>query len=371
MNNTLKPPLYLKLAQITCGLLAFFYILYVGAEILVPLAFATIFAILLNPIVNYVTARGIPRVAAIVLCLTIAFLLFIGVFYFITSQAMLFGKSFPLFKQKFFTFLQQGSDWAAQTFKISHRNLDQQLEQMKGDGWDYFTSFLGSTLSTATEVLIVVFLLPVYIFLILFYKPLLLQFIAQLFDTHDHPVVVDILDQTKSLIQSYLIGLLLEAAIMAALNSVALLALGLEYAVLLGIIGAILNVIPYIGGIVAVVLPVLLAFATKTPITAFWVVVLYGIIQFIDNHFIVPKVVASKVKINALASIVVVLVGGALWDTAGMFLSIPIVAIVKVIFDHIPNLRPFGYLLGDDQPPMSTVIFDFEKLKKKARKMAA
>jgi predicted PurR-regulated permease PerM len=368
MENTLKPPLYLKLVQITCGLLAFFYILYIGGEILVPLLFATIFAILLNPVINFLCSKGMNRIAAIVLTLTVAFLLFIGIFYFISSQAMLFGKSFPLLKQKFFSFLQQTSDWVAKTFKISHRNVDKKLEEMKGDGLDYATTLLGSSLSSATEAFILLLLLPVYIFLILFYKPLLLQFIARLFDSHDHPVVVEVLQETKSLIQAYLVGLILEAGIIAVLNSVALLALGIEYAILLGIIGAILNVIPYIGGIIAVALPMLLAFATKTPLTAFWVLVLYTLIQFVDNHYIVPKVVASKVKINALASIVVVLCGGALWGTSGMFLSIPLVAIMKVIFDHVPCLNPFGYLLGDDQPHVGTVIFDFEKMRKRTKK---
>jgi len=128
--------------------------------------------------------------------------------------------------------------------------------------------------------------------------------------------------------------------------------LGVPYAILLGIIGALLNLIPYIGGIVSVALPMIIALATKSsPWVAFYVLIVYYVIQLIDNNYIIPKIVASKVRINALVSIIVVLAFGALWGIAGMFISIPMTAIVKVIFDHIEPLKPWGYVLGDTMPP--------------------
>jgi predicted PurR-regulated permease PerM len=198
-----------------------------------------------------------------------------------------------------------------------------------------------------------IFLLPVYIFLLLYYHPLLIEFIHRLFAKGDQGKVNEIIKQVKTVIQRYLAGLVIEAVIVAILNSVALLALGVEYAILLGIIGAMLNVIPYIGGLVAVALPMMIALATSTsPITALYVLILYYIIQLIDNNFIVPYIVASKVKINALFSIIVVLAGNALWGLTGMFLSIPLLAIIKLIFDHLEGLKPWGFLLGDTMPPI-------------------
>jgi len=146
--------------------------------------------------------------------------------------------------------------------------------------------------------------------------------------------------------------LIIEAIIVATLDTTALLILGIDYAVLLGIIAALLNVIPYIGGLVAVALPMMVAVATKTTAWyAFYVLCFYYVIQLFDNNFIVPYIVASKVKINALFSIIVVFVGNAMWGIPGMFLSIPLLAIVKLIFDHIESLKPWGYLLGDSMPP--------------------
>lgn len=152
------------------------------------------------------------------------------------------------------------------------------------------------------------------------------------------------------------------------LNSAGLLLLGIDYAIILGITGAILNIIPYIGGIIAIALPMMIAFVTKDsvsyPILVFFV---YIFIQFIDNHYIIPKIVASRVRLNALISIIVVLVGGALWGIPGMFLSIPLTAIMKVIFDDIGPLKPWGFLLGNVVP--TTSRFSFIKKKEMPKKI--
>lgn len=139
---------------------------------------------------------------------------------------------------------------------------------------------------------------------------------------------------------------LLEALIIAVFNSTALLILGIDYAILFGVMGALINVIPFIGGVLAVAFPLLIALVTKSPNYVLLVVGSYMLIQFVDNHFIVLKVVASKVKINALISIIIVLSGSALWGFPGMFVSIPLIAIIKVIFDHIEPLKPWGIYFG-------------------------
>jgi predicted PurR-regulated permease PerM len=214
--------------------------------------------------------------------------------------------------------------------------------------------------------LVVLFLLPVYVFLILFYQPLLLEFIWRLFSKDKHKQVKDIVTQIKTVIQHYLTGLLIEAVIVAILDTAALLILGIEYALILGILGALLNIIPYIGGLVAVALPMIVALVTKsTPMYALYVLAAYYFIQLIDNNYIVPVIVSSKVKINALFSIIVVIAGNALWGIPGMFISIPVLAIVKLICDHIESLKPIGFLLGDTMPPLLKIDSLIKKIKSK------
>jgi predicted PurR-regulated permease PerM len=195
--------------------------------------------------------------------------------------------------------------------------------------------------------------------MLLFYKPLLLEFIKKLFHRTEHGTVAEVLVESKTVIQSYLIGLLIETAIVAALNAIGLLILGVDYAILLGFIGALLNIIPYVGGLIALSLAVVMALVTKPPTYALLVMAMFLLIQLIDNNFLVPKIVASKVRLNALVSLIAVLCGGALWGIPGMFLSIPLLAIIKVIFDRIEPLKPWGFVLGDTMPPIGKIIFRF------------
>ncbi len=358
----------LKVSMLLVGLVAFFFILYIGKPILAPLIFATILAIVLNPLVGYLTHKGVNRVVAIAMAVLLAVAVIAGLVYFLSSQLAHFSESFPVVKTKFKVLIDETVRWASQYFNVREQVIRAWLINARTKSLEGAGQLLGSTLSTLGDVFAVVFLLPVYIFLVLFYKPLLLEFIARLFPRERHAAVGEVLVQTRSMIQHYLIGLLFEALIVAILDSVGLLIIGIDYAILLGVIAALLNMIPYIGGLVAISLPLLMAFATRTPMTALLVLVVYLAVQFIDNNYIVPKVVASRVKLNALVSIVAVLFGGALWGVAGMFLAIPMTAILKVVCDRLEPLHPLGYLLGDDQPHIGSMLLSLHLPRLRSRK---
>ena len=347
-NTSIKFPPYSKLAQIVLGIIGLFYILYIGQEIIVPFVFAFIIAILLNPIVNYLCLKKINRLISIVIALFLIMIFVAALGYFIFSQIGQFIDSLPQFRQKFELIVTDMLKWVSDSFNVSQSRIDAWLTKTRKESVDGVT-IVAEALDTL-KGLLVLFVMPVFVFIILYYKPLLQEFIAQLFKRGEQEIVTEVLTETKSLIQNYLVGLSIEAVIVAILNSVGLLILGMPYAILLGIIGALLNVIPYIGIVIASALSMLVAIATKSAGTAFWVFIVYVVVQFIDNQYIVPKIVASKVKINALVSIIVVLAGGALWGISGMFLAIPLTAIMKVIFDRVNGLKPFGFLLGDTMP---------------------
>jgi predicted PurR-regulated permease PerM len=135
----------------------------------------------------------------------------------------------------------------------------------------------------------------------------------------------------------------------ACLNSIGLLVLGLDYAILLGIFGGALNVIPYVGGVISALLPMLVALATKPIIYVFYILIQFIVVQFLDNNLIMPRIVASKVQVNGLVSVFVVVLGGMMWGVTGMFLSIPFSAILKVTLDHYKGYEAWGRLLGNEK----------------------
>ncbi|HWJ91136.1 MAG TPA: AI-2E family transporter [Flavisolibacter sp.] len=339
-------PFYIKAPAILLALVLIVFILYILAAILIPLAFAILIAILLNPL--YVRLETVmPKMPAIILSILMGILLLAGLFYFLSTQISGFVDSIPLLQKKITILLNQLQVWAKDHFGI---NLQQQIASLKnastGGG-----SMLTNTVGTILGTLGVVFLIPIYIFMLLFYKPLILDFLFQVFSEKYSLRVAEILSQTKSAVQSFMQGLMMETAIVCILNSTALLIIGVPSAIVIGVIGGILNLLPYIGGLVAIALPVLMVTVTREGYSGqLLVVASYLLIQFIDNNILVPRIVSSKVQINALMSIIVVLLGGALWGISGMFLSIPFIGVLKIIFDRVDGLKPWGRLLGDEVP---------------------
>jgi len=304
-------------------------------------------AILLNPLSNWFDKKKLPRVLSIALSMFIAIIAIAGIAYFLSSQIASFSDQFPLFKKKFVELFAQLQTTVDQRLNINIEKQNQWIAKAASG----MQPIIGQTLGTVFTSMALIFLLPVYTFLFLFYKSLILNFLHEVFAEKNSKEVAVVLGQTKGAIQSYMVGLLLEALIVATLNSIALLILGVKYAILLGVLGAILNVLPYIGGIIAIALPLITATITKDGFhTQLGIIVAYLVIQFIDNHFLVPYIVSSKVKINALISIIIVLLGGAVWGVSGMFLSIPFIGVLKIIFDRIPELKPWGKLLGEEIP---------------------
>jgi predicted PurR-regulated permease PerM len=341
-------PFFIKAPLVLIGLYLLFYILFLLQDIFVPFAFAGLVAILLNPVYNRFEKWKVPKILAICLTLLLAIIVLAGVMLFLSTQIMQFGDMIPMLKKRSLGLLTEGEEWISKTFNVP---LEKQMK-MLNDALNNSKAYLGQTLNTVFGIISYFVLIPLYVFLLLFYKPLLLNFIFEVFKEDNKDQVAEILRETKSAVQSYIVGLMIEAVIIAVLNSVALLILGVKYAILIGVIGAILNVVPYIGGVIAIAIPVLISFVTKNDglTTPILIVVSYTVIQFIDNNIIVPRVVSSKVSVNALVSIIVVLLGGTLWGVSGMFLSIPFVAVLKIIFDRVNELKPWGKLLGEKMP---------------------
>lgn len=351
MNKLGTLPFYAKASIFILGLIGLLFVLYIAQQIIVPLVFAFIIAIVLQPVVHFMVSKKVNRVLAISLTLMLTIIILAAFSLLFYSQASRFGQSWPILVDKFTNLLNNSISSISHYLAIDPVLIRNWISKTKTELISGSSALIGQTLISLGNLVAVLFLVPVYVFIILFYQPLIQEFIHQLFSVSNRAKVNDIISQIKTLIQHYLVGLFIQFVLVAMLYSLSLFLLGIDYAILLGIIGALLNMIPYVGGIVGAALPMMVAFTTKDsswyPV---YIMLIYYCIQLIDNNIIVPRVVASKVQINALFSILAVFVGNALWGISGMFLSIPLLAILKLIFDHIEALKPWGYLLGNSMP---------------------
>ena len=323
--------------------------IYLGQDILVPLAMSGLIAVLLRPVEARLIRLGMHKVVAISLALLIAIVVVAGLALLLSMQLSDFADDMPKIRQNISDSVSKAQQWVKREYNVSYYQQEKYIEKARAQTMDTLQS--PGTLGIITGPLGTLTLIPIYVFLLLYYRTMLLHFVVVLFAEKHTSRVREVLSEVKGVIQSYMVGLLIETACVAALNSIGLLILNVQYAILLGVMAAILNLIPYIGGLVATALTVLVTFSNNPEVSVILGVVgIFLLVQFIDNNVLVPLVVASKVKVNALVSIVGVLIGGALAGVSGMFLSIPAIAIMKVIFDRVDTLRPWGVLLGDQTP---------------------
>jgi predicted PurR-regulated permease PerM len=345
--KTLPFSVKICLNLITLSLLGF--ILYLGQGILIPLFFSILLATLLLPVVNLLQRIRIPKIVAILLSIATSLVLIGLVLYFLSRQISVFLEDIDTIKQRLHDLSDNVQDWIDRKFNISERKQNQYIkdtaENMKGSG----AGFLGATFSTITESLSYLVFLPVYTFLLLFYKDLIKKFFISVFSNSASSKVGGILYQARTIGRDYVMGLLIDMAIVFTLNTIGFLILGIKYPIFLALVAAILNLIPYIGMLIANLFAILITIVTsENPSNAIWVAVVLAAVQFIDNNFLMPMIVGNKVRINALVTILGVVIGGTLCGVGGMFLAIPAVAALKVIFDNVPDLQPWGMLLGDD-----------------------
>src|ERR1700744_105071 len=222
-----KFPFYLKVTVILFGLILTVYILSALGGILIPLAFAMLAAILLNPVFNFICRPQIPRAVSVLLTVLFGMACFAAIFFVLWKELAQFGESLPLLKTRMNSLVGSTEGWISQTFGVS---ADKQVAYVKNAFAGAQTS-IGSALGTVFGLLSLVLLIPTYVFMMLYYKTLILNFIYEIFAEVNYKQVGAVLAQTKTAIQSYVVGLLVEMLIVGLMNIAALLLLGVKYAV--------------------------------------------------------------------------------------------------------------------------------------------
>lgn len=343
---------YTKASLILVGIFVFVSMLSIAKAIILPVLYACFIAILLEPVVRYMVKRGFNRALAALIVLILAISLLAGAVAFLASQASKLEAAWPELNLKIQELVRTVTTFLSEQFAMSSTEIDAYIDQMQEEMLSNGGSKIGITITVLGRIVSTVILTPVYTFMLLYYEPHILRFVHKLFTKAYDKKVTGVLSETKSLVQHYLFGLSIEIGILAILNTLGLLLVGIDYAILLGVTGAFLNLIPYLGGLIAVTTYTFVALLTKSPVHVLYVIGIYSVIQFFDNNFVVPKILGSKVKLNALVSFFVVIAGAALWGIPGMFLAIPVLGIVKLILDVSPSLSHWGEFLGE---PVGTV----------------
>ncbi len=322
--------------------------MYVLREILVLVAFSVLFSMLLFPLCHRLEQWKLPRTLAIAACLLVSFLIVAGIIALVAMQLVDFSDTFPAFQKKGENFINTLQSWASHNLHISRKKQvtelrNQSINLLKNSG-EIITNTLSTTINSLSSAL----LIPIFVFFFLLYRDFFRKFFYMVFGRGHRNRIDLIFRRIYLVVQGYLLGLLSVILIVAGLNTLGLWILGIEYALFFGVLAAFLLLIPYIGIMIGSLLPILMALITKdSPMYAVGVAGVFMFVQFLEGNFITPHIVGSKVSINPLAAMIALILGGQIWGISGLVLALPLVAILKVVFDNVPSLKPFGYLLGE------------------------
>lgn len=344
-------PLTVKRSIELVGLVVLALVIIEGRQIIMPMLMAFIASIVLLPVYRFLKRNKMPEFIAIFLSILLMIIVICLIIFFITSQVKPLVNNFAQIKENITNHINAISAWFSEKTSISTRQqaafIDKQIKVFV----DSAGNFIGRAAGSLGSVLIFFGLLPIYTFLILYYKDILRKFVFHWFQANAHSKVQDAIHQTESIIKSYIIGLLIQITYITVLLGGSLMLFGIKYAMLIGIIFAILNLIPYIGALFGNLIGVLLTLSSSPDLgPVITVLVAIAVVQFLDNNILMPGIVGSKIKINALASLAGVFAGGALAGIPGMFLSLPVIAILKIIFDHTEQFKQWAILFGDERP---------------------
>ncbi len=346
-NLVYRYPLTMRITFLLLALILFFHAVTAAREFLYPIVLGVLFGYLLYPAARFFEKHGAPRILANLVSIVL-FLLIVGAgLFFIYKQAGGFIDDFPVYKLKALANIDRLESAIEKRFGVSDLRLVDFIRIRVRHLFDVGNTMLNRAFTSTAGTLFRLGILPVFIFLFLFYRTKLAVFILKLVPPENRLQAVIILREFSNVVPKYMGGVSTVVFLLAIINSTGLLIVGVDHAIVFGVISALCNFIPYFGTLIGGFFPFMFTLLTAdTFMLPARVIVFYVIIQFIENNILTPNIVGSSLRLNPMVIILGIIGGGMVWGIPGMFAIVPLLAMVNILGEHVTRLRPYAYLLG-------------------------
>jgi predicted PurR-regulated permease PerM len=349
-KNQTKRPYSFELASTLLAMVLIIGLMYVTQGVLLPLIFSILISISLYPLARLFERLRLGKAFSAILAVIVAIAIIAGLSWFIVYESILIGKDASAITDKVLSVFEGGQKWLETQFGIERTEVMEKLREQGEKAMGNAGGMLSSTFGSIGNILASAILVPLLSFFLLYYRDFFREFFFKAFKSSPQSKVNEVLNKIYDVVQSYLVGLITVMGIVAVLNTVGLMAMGIDYAWFFGSLASLLMLLPYIGIAIGSILPALFALATKdSALYALGVVAWFQVVQFLEGNIITPNIVGSKVSINPLMAIIGILLGGMLFGLAGLIIALPFIATLKVIFDSNPNMEAFGFLIGEPE----------------------
>lgn len=344
-------PVTIKRSLELLGLFLIGVIIVIGKVIIMPLLMSFFISIMLLPAFRFFRKRKLPETIAILIPIFLVIIIVILIIWLFYSQMIFLLHDYRKIEQNLTTHLNALSLWISRIFGFSPTEQLNFINQQSNKLFNYAANILSGAAGSATGMLIFFGLLPIYTFLLIMYRSIFMKFILLCFKPNEHENIEAVMQQIEKMGKKYLLGLLIQLCYITILLWGILVIFGIKYALLIGIIFAFLNLIPYLGALIGNIIGILITLASSESIVdILFVLGAIAAVQFLDNNILMPRIVGSQVKLNPLISIFGIFIAGTMTGISGMFLALPIMAILKIIFDRTEQFKKWGLLLGDERP---------------------
>lgn len=336
-----------KFSFFLLSIILVFYVLITAKMFLYPLALAVLFAYLLYPLANFLEKKRFPRILAILICIILLLTVITFTVFFVYRKLGVFVGDFPTFRVKAISRIDEMEKTISSLFGITDLQLTGFLRSRVSGMFDLGSNVFNKAFTATTGTLFRLGILPVFIFMFLYYRTKFAWFIMKIVPRDKQLLTLNVLREASKVASRYMGGIFTVVFVLCIINSLGLYLAGIRYAITLGVIAAIFNFIPYFGTIIGYSVPFVFALLTgDSAEPAVKVLLVFLIVQFTENNILTPNIVGNYVKINPFMIILGVIAGGMVWGIPGMFVVIPFLAILRIISEHVPALHPYVYLLG-------------------------
>jgi predicted PurR-regulated permease PerM len=345
MSGTIKK---LSPLEILNYIISVSLILYFGRVLFIPLFLGLFISFIVFPISAWLISKKLPSYLAYSLPVLLLFTGLIFLFYYLVLQILDFPDIWANLRIKIIEAYGWVSEKIAINLDYSRQSQKVFIDNLLDESGGKVITFLRSLVSSISESLFTFLMAPIFAILILFYNKLLSNSLFTLFSSNQKETLRQILLDTVLTYYNFIKGMSLVYLSVGLLNSIGLYLIGIPHPILFGFLASILTFIPYIGIMMASILPISVAWVTYDSILyPLYVILVFAIVQTLEAYLLFPFIVGNRLKINTLAIFTAIVIGGIIWGAVGMILFIPLISILKIVSDRSPKMKSISLLLSN------------------------
>jgi predicted PurR-regulated permease PerM len=330
------------------GIATILAICYFAQETLVVILVSVLIAFILDPVADLFTRLRIPRSGAAALAVVLMLAAIFGLTYLGINKASNLLEELPKHSSEI------RQDFAKLTRKAqSLEALNPAPEKgtvkiRQSTNWaDLLTRGFGSV----WQGVLAASFIPFLVFFMLTWQEHARKATLGLVAPENRRAAYVTMGLISSMIRNFMVGNLVIGLVIGGVSSIIFGILHIPFFYFAGFFSGFLSLVPYLGVLLALLPPIFLGTGHLSLVKVVWIVMTVFTLHIVSINVLYPKIIGGRLRLNPLTVTLALLIWGWLWGAAGLILAIPITAGMKIVFDHVEPLKPFGAWLGGEQPP--------------------